>query len=196
MSGPVSERRRVRSLRAMIRFDDGLENRPAGVDLTPLRRFVRRLKRERCFRQRTFDVTLVDDAAIAALNAQFRRKRRPTDVLSFPFEGEAAGAPGFEGFAGDVVISLETARRNAAAEHHSLSTELHQLVLHGALHLAGYDHETDHGEMNELELSLRQSFGIEGRRESEHHRLRPQRKTASSQRVRSAARKRRRHGNR
>lgn len=152
------------------------------------------MNREPSFRQRTFDVTLVDDAAIALLNAQFRRKRGPTDVLSFPSEDETPGAPGYEGFAGDVVISLETAQRNATAERHSLDTELRQLILHGALHLAGYDHEADQGEMNELELNLRQSLGIEGALESKRDRALARRSPLARRRL-SRARKTRGHGN-
>lgn len=114
----------------------------------------------------TFDVTLVGDAAIAALNARFRGKAQPTDVLSFPFQPENSRCeglpPGFARFAGDIVISLETAWRNAVAERHAVQIELQQLVLHGALHLIGYDHEADDGEMNALELELRREFGIDG----------------------------------
>lgn len=77
----------------------------------------------------------------------------------------AAGAEEMAGFLGDIVISVETAQRNARAENHSLETELRQLILHGALHLAGYDHATDKGEMNEIELRLRCSLEIEGLKE-------------------------------
>lgn len=182
MSGPRYTRRPARSVCAVIRFQEGLAKPPADIDLAALRRFVKRLNREPELRGWTFDVTLVDDAAIAALNAQFRGTHGPTDVLSFPFQdqtGSLVRAPGFEGFAGDVVISLETARRNAAAERHSFSTELRQLILHGALHLAGFDHETDRGEMNELELKLRQSLQIEGGGDSKpRQQRRPPRKAA------------------
>jgi rRNA maturation RNase YbeY len=61
----------------------------------------------------------------------------------------------FRNFLGDIVISVETARRNARAEGHSLKTEIQWLVLHGLLHLLGHDHDADHGEMTALELSLR-----------------------------------------
>lgn len=168
MSGPISAQSRAQSAGTLIRFHDGLRPRPRGLDLAALRKFVKRLNTEYWLCGRSFDVTLVDDAAIAALNLRFRGKHGPTDVLSFPFEDSAAPpalTPGFKGFAGDIVISLEAAKRNAAVERHPLGTELRQLILHGALHLAGYDHETDQGEMNELELNLRQSLGIEGGRE-------------------------------
>lgn len=116
-----------------------------------------------------FDVTLVDDAEIKRLNAAFRGKTAPTDVLSFPWDNSKPVVPGAEGhseelsgFLGDIVISVETARRNALREGHALRVEIQQLMLHGALHLRGYDHETDDGEMNALELRLRRQFGIEG----------------------------------
>lgn len=174
MSTPNYERR-PRNTRSLIRFDEGLRKRAGGVDLAALRKFVRRLNREPALRGQHFDVTLVDDAKIAALNTRFRGKPGPTDVLSFPFQDERSlpgGGPDFEGFIGDIVVSIEIARRSAAAERHSLGTELCQLILHGALHLAGYDHETDHGEMNELELTLRQRLQIEGGRDRERHRAR------------------------
>ena len=115
-----------------------------------------------------FDVALVNDAAMAKLNLQFRGKAGPTDILSFPWPGgdrddRAIPVPKeLAGFLGDIVISVEAAQRNAATEEHSLQTEIHQLVLHGALHLCGYDHETDQGEMNMLELRLRKQLDIEG----------------------------------
>lgn len=116
-----------------------------------------------------FDVTLVDDAEIKRLNAAFRGKAAPTDVLSFSWENSMSFVPGAEGhseglsgFLGDIVISVETARQSALREGHSLHVEIQQLMLHGALHLRGYDHEIDNGEMNALELRLRRQFGIEG----------------------------------
>lgn len=114
-------------------------------------------------------MTLVDDTEIHRLNAAFRGKRKPTDVLSFPWqdgEREIPETPGenLSGFLGDVIISVEAARRNARMEGHSLLTEIQQLMLHGLLHLLGYDHETDRGEMNAMEMRLRQKLGIEGLR--------------------------------
>ncbi len=66
----------------------------------------------------------------------------------------------FAAFLGDVVISVETARHHARAEGHSIQKEVHWLILHGLLHLLGYDHETDHGQMRTLERSLRNQLGI------------------------------------
>lgn len=114
-----------------------------------------------------FDVMLTDDAMIAKLNREFRGKDAPTDVLSFPWRDDTGGAgvtgdKSLASFLGDIVISVETAQGNALAEGHSLEIEIHQLILHGALHLVGYDHVTDCGEMNEIELRLRRQLGIQG----------------------------------
>ena len=95
-------------------------------------------------------VLLTTDAAIRKLNRQFRGKNKATDVLSFPAEG-----PGAEGIAGDLAISVTTALSQAAEQGHSLSTEIKVLVLHGLLHLAGYDHEVDDGKMARRERKLR-----------------------------------------
>jgi probable rRNA maturation factor len=92
---------------------------------------------------------LTDDDGIRRLNRHFRGKNKSTDVLSFP-----AAEPRF-GVAGDLAISVETAARQAASEGHSLRIELRVLILHGMLHLAGYDHEADDGEMAAAESELR-----------------------------------------
>jgi probable rRNA maturation factor len=93
-------------------------------------------------------IAFVDDAAMRALNRKYRRKNTTTDVLTFPGERP------------DIVISLEQARRQAADEKHSLATEVRYLVLHGLLHALGYDHETDRGEMNALEMKVRARVGL------------------------------------
>ncbi|HET7745913.1 MAG TPA: rRNA maturation RNase YbeY [Vicinamibacteria bacterium] len=87
------------------------------------------------------------DATLRRLNARYRGKDRPTDVLSFPGPGDGA--------LGDVVISVATAARNARAAGHPLARELDVLALHGFLHVLGYDHETDDGTMDRLEGRLR-----------------------------------------
>lgn len=101
-------------------------------------------------------VLLTTDAAIRKLNRQFRGKNKATDVLSFPAE-----SPGREKIAGDLAISVETARKQGAACGHSLATELKVLMLHGLLHLNGFDHETDAGEMARAEQRLRVRLGLE-----------------------------------
>jgi probable rRNA maturation factor len=95
-------------------------------------------------------VLLTTDVAIRRLNRQFRGKNKTTDVLSFP-----AFAPGLMKIAGDLAISVNTARRQAEERGHSVAAEIKVLMLHGLLHLAGYDHETDEGEMARREQKLR-----------------------------------------
>jgi probable rRNA maturation factor len=100
-------------------------------------------------------VLLTTDAAIRRLNRQFRGKNKTTDVLSFPASG-----PGAEAIAGDLAISVTTALGQAAEQGHSLSTEIKVLVLHGLLHLAGFDHEVDDGAMARKERVLRLDLGL------------------------------------
>jgi len=97
-------------------------------------------------------VLLTSDVMLRSLNRRFRGKKKATDVLSFPAD---ATAPGSEKIAGDLAISVPTAKRQAAGQGHSLSTEIKVLMLHGLLHLAGYDHEADSGEMARRERLLR-----------------------------------------
>jgi probable rRNA maturation factor len=99
-------------------------------------------------------VCLVDDDAIRALNRDHRRIDEVTDVLSFPVDGLDPLPAGMERELGDVVISLAQARRQALAEGVTELEELRSLVVHGVLHLAGFDHETDAGEMFERQDRL------------------------------------------
>jgi len=116
------------------------------------------------------------------MNEAFRKKRGATDVLSFPAQRQqraerenlAANVTPQRGrakplrpaessdrkYLGDIAISPTTARRNAAKYGRTLDAELRILMLHGVLHLVGYDHETDRGEMNRLEAKLRRRFGL------------------------------------
>ncbi|MHB0936978.1 MAG: rRNA maturation RNase YbeY [Armatimonadota bacterium] len=89
-------------------------------------------------------IALVDDASIHALNKQYRGKDAPTDVLSFSMEQDVA-VPGAPRLLGDVVISMDTAQRQAAAGARSLDEELCHLAIHGVLHLLGYDDATSEG---------------------------------------------------
>jgi probable rRNA maturation factor len=95
-------------------------------------------------------VLLTTDAKIKTLNRDFRRKNKATDVLSFPAAEVSRGE-----VAGDLAISVDTARLQAGDHGHTLSTEIKVLMLHGLLHLAGYDHETDTGQMARRERTLR-----------------------------------------
>jgi probable rRNA maturation factor len=99
-------------------------------------------------------VAFVSDNRIRELNRQFRSINKATDVLSFP-----AGGPDQSNL-GDIAVSVETAVVQAKENGLSFDNEVAQLILHGLLHLSGYDHETDNGEMNRLELKLRRKLGI------------------------------------
>jgi probable rRNA maturation factor len=107
-------------------------------------------------------VLLTSDERIRELNREFRGKNSPTDVLSFPaVVWEFEGGHGHKTkSAGDLAISLDTAGRQAESLGHSLATEVKVLILHGALHLAGFDHETDAGEMARKEVRLRRELGL------------------------------------
>ena len=94
-------------------------------------------------------VAFVDDATMQSLNRKFRHKNKTTDVLTFPGEDSC-----------EIVISVDQARRQAVDEGHGLTIELRYLLLHGLLHGLGYDHETDGGEMNALELKVRDKVGL------------------------------------
>jgi probable rRNA maturation factor len=103
-------------------------------------------------------VVLADDASIRGLNRQYRDRDRPTDVLSFPLrKGEYAGV----GSAlGDVVISIDTARRQALENGFTLDEELERLLVHGVLHLAGYDHEISAREARRMQRQERRIRAI------------------------------------
>lgn len=88
------------------------------------------------------------DGLLHRLNRDYRFKDKPTDVLSFESQGADMGL-------GDIFISVETARANARVFSRTLDRELEILALHGFLHVLGYDHETDNGEMEALEKRLR-----------------------------------------
>jgi probable rRNA maturation factor len=123
---------------------------PAGVRPAGLARWLESVAPARA--RGTVTVAVVGDARVRQLNRRYRAKNAPTDVLSFPAEEPDQ--------LGDVVIALGVARRQAAGAGHSLSTEFRVLALHGLLHLLGYDHERDAGEMSRLERRLRRSGGL------------------------------------
>jgi probable rRNA maturation factor len=105
-------------------------------------------------------IAIVDDDAMRTLNRQFRRKNKTTDVLTFPADASDADPQAHGRPLGDIVISVDQARRQAADQRHSLPTEVRYLILHGILHALGYDHETDDGEMNALEVEVRGKVGL------------------------------------
>lgn len=102
-------------------------------------------------------VLLTTDNAVRRLNRQFRGKNKATDVLSFPAESFTRGP---EKIAGDLAISVHAAIRQATEQRHSLTIEIKVLILHGLLHLAGYDHEADNGKMARRERILRARLGL------------------------------------
>ena len=151
------------------------------VDLSAVRGFTRRLKSVLRLRGRDFNLCFIDDLAMRRLNGQFRGKHHSTDVLSFPWT-EAGSKPLPEAmladsrlsrrvsaghnagetslFLGEIAISAPMARRNARREGHTTANEIRWLILHGVLHLLGYDHENDNGDMRAFELALRTRLRI------------------------------------
>ena len=107
---------------------------------------------------RNASVAFISDRRMKELNSFFRGKDSTTDVLSFPHEPDEFDTDKHN--LGDIVISAEQAARQAADNGLTLEVEIKQLILHGLLHLCGYDHETDNGEMNTRELELRDKLGI------------------------------------
>ena len=137
--------------------------------LQPLSKFAERVRRELGFPEQSVTICFVSDPAMARMNRKFREKTGPTDVLSFPVRRRRIRRPpslgsakqrGGNDYLGDIVISPETARRYAQKHSRPLTAELRVLILHGMIHLAGYDHEVDDGEMMRLERRLRRRLGL------------------------------------
>jgi len=139
--------------------------REVRVARPPLESFLRHVKKELGCGKADVTVCLVSDAEMARMNKKFRKKKGPTDVLSFPAVGRPKSvssrrrAKGGE-FLGDIAISPATARRYAKKNGRTLASELRVLILHGVLHLLGYDHETDRGKMDRVERKLRKRFRL------------------------------------
>ena len=136
--------------------------RAARVARRPLELFLQRVKSELRLHEVRATVCLVSDAEIARMNEMFRKKKGPTDVLSFPATARRRGLKTAKAgaYLGDIAISPATARRYARKNGRKLSSELQVLILHGVLHLLGYDHETDRGEMDRVERKLRKRLGL------------------------------------
>lgn len=126
----------------------------AGLSEGALARFVMRARHAAKLRG-AVSVLVTGSRELRALNDRFRGKDSATDVLSFPPVPDVVS-----GIAGDIAISAEIAAQNARRLGHSTAEEIKVLVLHGVLHLAGYDHERDHGEMARKERRLRESLGL------------------------------------
>ncbi len=147
------------------------------VPVAPLERFLGSVLRHFDLPAESVTVCIAADADVARWNRAYRAKHGSTDVLSFPASSNGAGAkilqrfrkrgararaakPEAVDYLGDIAISPVVARRNAERFGRSLSLELRILILHGLLHLLGYDHETDSGEMERYELELRTRFKL------------------------------------
>jgi probable rRNA maturation factor len=154
------------------------------VDPRALGRFLARVRRELRLNGHEVTVCLLDDRRMAGLNRRFRAKRGSTDVLSFPSravevpvrrksartDGRAwtsATSPA-PSYLGDIAISPHVARRNARRLGRTLDSELRVLILHGLLHLLGYDHESDDGRMERFERRLRRRLGLEAAKSARH----------------------------
>jgi len=159
--------------------------KPATLDADSLQSFAEVL-RDRVARGREFHCRITNDAEIQSLNAKFRKKDRPTDVLSFPTCIPSAHPPAnrYAGWPiqaadslssessrpngrpvalvplGDIAISIQRARTQARAHHHAPETEIRILMLHGLLHLLGLDHESDSGQMKRTETRWRRKLGL------------------------------------
>jgi probable rRNA maturation factor len=143
------------------------------VKLRPLEEFARRAAAQLRLRVDAVTICLVADTKIAGWNRLYRRKNQPTDVLSFPVALPARNGNGRtrrsrkalsqaadKNYLGDIAIAPAVARRNALSAGRSFEQEMKILTLHGLLHLMGYDHETDNGEMERFEARLRRKLGI------------------------------------
>src|ERR1700756_4108210 len=130
------------------------QKRVPGLNEASLDRFLARARRAVGLRGKV-TALVTTNRAVRVLNQRFRGKDQPTDVLSFPAEPRAV-----HDFAGDLAISAEMAARNARRLGHTPKEEIKILALHGVLHLAGYDHERDHGEMARKEERLRKQLGL------------------------------------
>jgi probable rRNA maturation factor len=128
--------------------------KPDHLDTNSLEEFAEQLRR-RVLRGQEFHCLITGDAELARLNQAFRGKSGPTDVLSFPQDHSNGN-----GYAGDLAISLARARAQARQFGHSLAEEICVLMLHGALHLKGMDHETDAGEMAKTERRWRKTLAL------------------------------------
>jgi probable rRNA maturation factor len=126
---------------------------PAGLGRRELRELARKLFRE-VAGNRAFYCRITDDRELRDLNLRFRGKDTSTDVLSFPCASER------DSYLGDIAISWERAREQAARLGHRIEQEIQILMLHGVLHLMGMDHETDNGRMARVEARWRSRLGM------------------------------------
>ncbi len=136
-----------------------LQKKVAGVNEETLNRFVLRARKVAGLR-RPVNVLVTSSAAIRSLNHQFRSQNKATDVLSFPSISSGPNSGKRQKVAGDVAISADIALQNSVRLGHPVAQEIKILVLHGILHLAGFDHERDNGEMARKEAKLRRALRL------------------------------------
>ncbi len=136
-----------------------LEKKIVGLSDEALTRFVSRTRRIAGLRGRV-NVLITSSSAMRSLNLRFRGKNKATDVLSFPSEPSIVHDQRRTSLAGEVAISADIARQNAVQLGHSPALEVKVLILHGILHLAGFDHERDNGEMARKEAKLRRTLRL------------------------------------
>ncbi|MGA8037613.1 MAG: rRNA maturation RNase YbeY [Candidatus Acidiferrales bacterium] len=148
--------------------------REVRVSIKSLGKFLGRAQSRLRLSQDSLTVALVSNSAIARWNRSYRGKNRPTDVLSFPVQSDSPKRPakrtakrpkaaprsGEDQYLGDIAIAPAVARANAARFGRTFETEMRILILHGILHLMGYDHETDTGQMERRERLLRRDLGL------------------------------------
>jgi probable rRNA maturation factor len=140
------------------------------VRLRGLEEFLRRARKRLRIVPNAVAVCLVTDAEMARWNHEYRGKHGPTDVLSFRFGGHPDGKAqrhrvgrvrgGADGYLGDIAIAPSVAERNARRLGRTFDSEMRILILHGLLHLMGYDHETDDGQMERRERRLRRELRL------------------------------------
>jgi probable rRNA maturation factor len=129
------------------------------IQVSRLNRFLLQLCLRLRISKKECAVLLTNDRTIRRLNQRFRNRNKATDVLSFPCKSALdRGLTLEDGCLGDVIISVETAQRQAMTRNHDLERELRILVIHGVLHLLGHDHETDQGQMRRKELRLQREL--------------------------------------
>jgi probable rRNA maturation factor len=136
-----------------------LQKKVAGLSEITLQRFVVRARKAARLRG-SVNVLVTSSAAVRSLNRQFRGKNNATDVLSFPLALASGGSGMKVELAGDIAISADIALQNAMRLGHSTAQEIRVLTLHGILHLAGFDHERDNGEMARTEMKLRRKLRL------------------------------------
>ena len=136
-----------------------LQKKVTGLSDGTLERFVLRARKVVGLRA-PVNVLVTSSSAVRSLNRQFRNQNKPTDVLSFPAPSPTADSVNRRKLAGEVAICADIALQNSIRLGHPVAQEIKILALHGILHLAGFDHERDNGEMARKEQTLRRALKL------------------------------------